>query len=157
MNSHSKHIEKLTLQVLKSIGCTNPPVPIEKIPEKFELEVVEFPFHSEVSGLLKKEQGVIGVNKGQHPVRRRFTIAHELGHFLLGHEMGKDEMVDNTFDRPHSQEQEANIFASYILMPGDWVKESKKKHGLDLEKLSKEYEVSKQAMTIRLLELNLIK
>lgn len=157
MNSHLKYIEALTLKVLKSVECTNPPVPIEKIPEKFDLEVVEFPFHSEISGLLKKEQGVIGVNKGQHPVRRRFTIAHELGHFLMSHEMGKDELIDDAFDRPHSQEQEANMFASYLLMPSDWIKESVKKYGMDLEKLAKEYEVSKQAITIRLLELNLIK
>lgn len=157
MNSHFKYIEDLALKVLKTVECTEPPVPIEKIPEKFDLEVVEFPFHSEISGILKKDRGVIGVNKDQHPVRRRFTIAHELGHFLLGHDMGKDELIDNSFDRSHSQEKEANMFASFILMPTDWVRDSVKKHGLDLEKLAKEYEVSKQAMTIKLLELDLIK
>src|SRR3989344_6612983 len=164
MNSHSKHIEKLTLQVLKSIGCTNPPVPIEKIPEKFELEVVEFPFHEKISGLLKKEQGVIGVNKGQHPVRRRFTIAHELGHFLLGHNIEKgvdDDIVDDDYDKPYPQEREANMFASALLMPSEWVKKEFKAQGsdlskIDLDKLARTFGVSKQAMTIRLLALKLI-
>jgi Zn-dependent peptidase ImmA (M78 family) len=157
MNSHIKHIENLALRVLKSVNCTAPPVPVEKIAQKFNLEIVEFPFHSEISGLLKKERGVIGVNKGQHPYRRRFTIAHELGHFLLGHDMGKEEIIDSSFDRPLPQEREANIFASVLLMPSEWAKSSAKKTGIDIEKLSKEYEVSKQAVAVRLLELNLIK
>jgi len=160
MNTHLKYIEDLTLKAIKNVNCEKPPVPIEKIPEKFGLEVVEFPFHNNVSGLLKKEQGVIGVNQGHHPVRKRFTIAHELGHFLLGHEMGKDELVDDSFNMPYPQEREANIFASLILMPTDWVKKSVKENGMNdslIETLAKEYVVSKQSATIRLLELNLIK
>lgn len=49
--------------------------------------------------------------------RSRFTIAHELGHILLGH-VGKYELVKREpapSDNP--MEQEANVFASRLLAP----------------------------------------
>ena len=49
--------------------------------------------------------------------RRRFTMAHELGHILLGH-VGKYELV-NREPSPNDNpiEQEANVFASRLLAP----------------------------------------
>ena len=124
-----------------------------------ELEVVPFAFHNKISGLLKKEDGVIGVNQAHHPLRQRFTIAHELGHFLLGHGLGEEhqeETVDDVFDKPRPIEREANRFASALLMPEAWVKKHVKKDGMEIEQLAKAFGVSKQAATIRLLELKLI-
>lgn len=164
MTQHAQYIEGLAQQALKKIACDEPPVPVEDIANRMGLEIVEFPFHEKISGLLKKEEGIIGVNKGQHPVRRRFTIAHELGHFLLGHDIEKgvdDDIIDDTFDKPYPQEREANLFASALLMPSDWVKKHFKAQGsglskIDLDKLSRAFGVSKQAMTIRLLALKLL-
>lgn len=51
------------------------------------------------------------------PQRRRFTIAHELGHIILGH-IGEYELINrepSPFDNPI--EQEANVFASRLLAP----------------------------------------
>ena len=49
--------------------------------------------------------------------RKRFTIAHELGHLLLGH-VGKYELI-NREPSPNDNpiEQEANVFASRLLAP----------------------------------------
>lgn len=159
MNSHNKYIEEIALQALSASDCKAPPVPVEKVAEKVGLEVIEFPFHDKISGLLKKEEGVIGVNRTQHPVRRRFTVAHELGHFLLGHGMEslQDDIVDGHFAKSDSREREANMFASALLMPSEWVIDAVKKEGLDLEKLAPMFGVSKQALTIRLLDLKQIK
>ncbi len=151
--------ENIASQALEKCECDDAPVPVEEIANSLGLEVVEFAFHQKISGLLKKEQGIIGVNQGQHPVRRRFTIAHELGHFLLGHgiETAQEEIVDETFGEDFPQEREANMFASFLLMPGEWVKKEVKAEGkIDLDKLSAKFGVSKQAMTIRLLALKLI-
>ena len=147
------------MQAIEKTGCTQPPVPVEKVAEAMGLTVVPFAFHNKISGLLKKEEEVIGVNKTHHPLRQRFTIAHELGHFLLGHGMGEEhqeEMIDDVFDRPQPQEREANLFASSLLMPEDWIKKYVKKNGMEIESLAKTFEVSKQAVTIRLLQLKLI-
>ena len=159
MNSQTSHIEEVAQLALNKVKPIATPVPVEEIAKAFELEVVEFPFHNNISGLLKKDEGVIGVNKGQAPSRRRFTIAHELGHFLLGHglEANHDgEIVDGTFDKPLPVEREANLFASALLMPRDLIQVAVKNNGLDLDKLSDQFGVSKQAMTIRLMALKLI-
>ncbi len=151
-----RRIETIAIKALQSVDCVAPPIPLEQIVEKLGLKIVEFDFHDDISGVLKPEHNVIGVNKKHHPVRRRFSVAHELGHFLLGHRIDQ-EIIDDDFDKPLPPEQEANAFAAALLMPADFVKKSVSKSGLDLDELSKIYEVSKQAMTIRLLALNLIK
>lgn len=124
--------------------------------EKLGLKIVEFDFHEGISAVLKPEHNVIGVNSKHHPVRKRFSVAHELGHFVLEHSVGQ-EIVDENFNKPLPQEQEANAFAAALLMPSEMVKKSVTKNGFDLEELAKIFEVSKQALTIRLLSLNLIK
>lgn len=61
--------------------------------------------------------GKIAVNPNCSKERKRFTIAHELGHILLGH-VGKYELVNrepSPSDNPI--EQEANVFASRLLAP----------------------------------------
>lgn len=158
MNSHTSYIQELAAQTLNNLGYKTLPVPIEDVANRLGLRVVEFDFPNSMSGVLKKERKVIGVNKNHHPVRRRFTIAHELGHFLLGHDIGKDDdVIDDDFDKPIPKEREANIFASCILMPATWVKTEVQGKKIDLKELARKFEVSEQAITIKLLELNLIK
>lgn len=159
MNSHTKYIEELAKQALKKSACHESPVNVEQVAKSVGLEVISFPFHPKISGVLKKEQGIIAINKSHNPLRQRFTTAHELGHFLLGHGMEDitdDREVDESFEKTDLKEREANLFASSLLMPADWVKEAVKINGLDIDKLSSLFDVSKQAMTIRLLALKLV-
>jgi Zn-dependent peptidase ImmA (M78 family) len=71
--------------------------------------------------------------------RKRFTIAHELGHVFIGwHDdvtLCKTENEFVTHNMLDIQEKEANVFASELLMPNYWVKEQlsdTKECGLDL-------------------------
>jgi Zn-dependent peptidase ImmA (M78 family) len=59
--------------------------------------------------LIYDDEAVVG--------RRRFTIAHELGHIFLGHELLEDRhgRTFNT-DKPQA-ETEADIFASRLITP----------------------------------------
>ena len=117
---------------------------------------------------------VIGANKSHHPYRQRFTIAHELGHFLL-HE-GQDVHLDESrgafrvnLRSPESargednDEKEANLFAAELLMPAIFLEQDLQGEDLDLlgdseflEKLAKKYKVSIQALTFRLAYLGYI-
>ena len=57
------------------------------------------------------------VSSAVSPERRRFTIAHEIGHIILGH-VGKFELINrepSPTDNPI--EREANVFASRLLSP----------------------------------------
>lgn len=55
--------------------------------------------------------------------RLRFTIAHEVAHFLLGHQIPSEGVIDAGATAPFSahQEREADVFASELLMPDEWV------------------------------------
>lgn len=59
----------------------------------------------------------ICIERGRSPRRVRFTVAHELGHILLGH-VGKYTLV-NREPSPHDDpvEQAANTFAARLLAP----------------------------------------
>jgi Zn-dependent peptidase ImmA (M78 family) len=64
--------------------------------------------------------GSIRVKTGLHPGRKRFTIAHEIGHYVLHpHEPQDRQHVSKDFAIWHdaSEEAEANIFAAELLMP----------------------------------------
>ncbi|QIN84644.1 ImmA/IrrE family metallo-endopeptidase [Rubrobacter tropicus] len=57
------------------------------------------------------------INSDKPRVRRRFTIAHELGHLALGHLHGGEMVVDETVRGRSPREREANAFAAGLLMP----------------------------------------
>ena len=158
MNSHAKYIQTISEKALASIEYKEAPIPIEKIAEKFGLKVVEFDFPDSIPGVLRIDKGVIGVNKNNHKVRRRFTIAHELGHFLLEHSNRKEtDIIDEGSDQHILEEREANSFASQILMPEQVIRKEAEMKTLNIKALATKFDVSEQALTIRLLMLGLIK
>lgn len=53
--------------------------------------------------------------------RLRFTLAHELGHYLLGHRIPSDLELRATAPFSAHQEREADVFATEYLMPELWV------------------------------------
>ena len=61
--------------------------------------------------------GVVFVNAGEALVRQRFTLAHELGHHVLGHESVVDPSADLEGWSNDPREVEANRFASELLAP----------------------------------------
>lgn len=70
------------------------------------------------SGYLVKDEKKIYVNISEHPVRQRFTIAHEIGHYYLNHENTGFLMRDERLNIGSKKEdQEANAFAMELLMP----------------------------------------
>lgn len=61
---------------------------------------------------------VIFYNDSKQQQRIRFTVAHEIGHILLGHINKGETCHRNTeTDTSNAKEQQANIFARDILMP----------------------------------------
>jgi Zn-dependent peptidase ImmA (M78 family) len=157
---------------------TNSFVDIEKIANQLGAEIVEGHFKNPsgeiVSGVLKIKgkngKPVIAVEATDSPERKRFTIAHELGHLCihaakaLRIDPGIVEHLDFAFRDSTSataekqEEIEANQFAAELLMPTDEI--AKEVHenvilkGRELDtvinELSIKYRVSKNAMTIKM-------
>lgn len=75
---------------------------------------------------LEKTKGIILSATGMSAVRRRFTVAHELGHFLIAAHRGdkrctsKDLMETRRETLHQKEEAQANRFAAGLLMPKPW-------------------------------------
>lgn len=65
----------------------------------------------------KKPEPLILVSSLRPPGRQNFTCAHELGHHEYGHGMHIDELTNITRGSSRLEETQANLFASFLLMP----------------------------------------
>jgi Zn-dependent peptidase ImmA (M78 family) len=159
------YIERLAERILGEAGVAAAPVPVEEIARSNGCRVVRSDL-KEISGILVRSEGVpvIGVNAKHPETRRRFTVAHELGHLLL-HE-GKEVRFDKDFrvslrsstssTGTDIEEIEANFFAASLLMPTKFTEADPRAAFIELENvkaveaLAATYKVSPQAMTLRL-------
>ena len=157
-------IEEKAEETLSEFDIKSIPIPVEEISSRLNIQISRAA-SKDFSGLLIRKDGhaLIGVNSIEAPVRQRFTIAHELGHFFLHPQ--KDTFVDYRDNREDvvrtPREREADMFAAALLMPrSSLVKDFKSlaKSGFtedELQLLARKYQVSEKAMRFRLLNLNL--
>ena len=96
---------------------------------------------------------IIIVNPVDSPVRRNFTVAHELGHAFL-HGTGVHARQSKPLTKYRQEETQANRFAAALLMPEDQVRDAF--HNNNLEQLALLFGVSQTAMRIRLERLGLV-
>jgi Zn-dependent peptidase ImmA (M78 family)/transcriptional regulator with XRE-family HTH domain len=149
-------------EVRKKTGQTAIPVNINGIARAVGVGLFYSPLPDALSAFLLRadDRAVIGVNANQHPVRQRFSAAHEIGHHVLGHADGS--IFDYAFPTTAEgeppgyepqDEREANQFAAELLMPKENLAQDAP--SLSLARLARRYEVSQEAMSFRLLNLGL--
>lgn len=126
-----------------------------------------------LSGMLDAEEMVVWVDRGEarrSPGRRRFTIAHEIGHLVLHVPVVKEAFYDRPADireieddppgeelpELRRREREANVFARELLMPERLVNEQAHATGFNLPALADRFEVTVPAMRLRLRLLKLL-
>ena len=153
--------------ILTMFSISDPPVDVDWIAKELGFAVVPYDFAEDTSAVLfvDKDSKAIGINERHAPVRQRFSVAHELGHYLSGHEdftergEGEKIRVDGRYDPTDPEqrlEQEANDFAAELLMPVHMVKKELAEMGkLDAPVLAGKFQVSEQAMWIQLFTLGL--
>ena len=189
-DSERERVQREASEVLASVpdwvwdGDT-PPVPVEDIADScFDLLVrdVELEQMAQAPGCPPLEEGVslsglflaaertIWVNAGEArewPTRRRFTIAHELGHCVL-HQDGQRALFcrHGSVEPPNPDredagpqaapeplaliEQEANQFAAELLMPAPLIRHHYRETGGDFHRLCEIFSCSGAAMGRRL-------
>jgi Zn-dependent peptidase ImmA (M78 family) len=146
------------LAVLNGKGLDVAPVNVELIADFLGLTILREKMDDDLSGYLERRgsRWVIGVNMLHHEVRQRFSIAHEIAHYVL-HRTSKDKFVDVTFARRSavrdSREKEADAFASQLLMPKAQLRSIVLDKTDDINDLAKYFQVSALAMRFRLLGL----
>lgn len=140
----------------------NAAVPVQMVPLANELgiRVYNAPWPNSVSGKIQKDTkrgGKSGfacfVNERHPRVRRRFTIAHEVAHYVLHEHLIGDGIYDDALYRsglPDRAETQANAMAADLLMPWSKLNEYIAQHGDDVGALAEIFDVSRHAMSIRL-------
>lgn len=167
-------IKKKASELLERSDIKSAPIPIEKMAELVGATIRYKPLDNDLSGMVQRVDettAIIGINSTHSEVRKRFSIAHEIGHLLLHDEnLHVDEKVRSVaqFRNEYSSlgvddgEIEANQFAAEILMPESLLRKDLEKMQFRspeeaVEELATSYNVSIQSMTIRLTRLGVIK
>lgn len=135
--------------VLRAFGIEAPPVPIEDIARG--LGVVVHPVRDPGwSGALTWKGDIphVFLRDEDAPPRKRFTLAHELGHLLL-HPTGT-MFRDNARFSGDGREAEANRFAAALLMPMWMLEPLVTRSARTLDELADLFDVSSEAMTYQL-------
>lgn len=101
------HAQNKAWQVLITAEINSLPVSTKRVCEKLEIVLVETKnIKGGYTTVINKPY--IAVGSGLPPQRKRFTIAHEIGHIVMGHIVNGEE----------HQEALANVFALALLAPG---------------------------------------
>lgn len=176
-----KRAQRAAQELIAGHHADVPPVPVEQIVAAQGLKVVYETLQKETSAVLVRQPDgtrVIGVNALHAPTRQRFSLAHELGHAVLHFEPEAPEFSEAVVDRPlqvlfrdglasagtNKVEIDANAFAAELLMPQGLTQQAFRdalsRHPRDTDRaireLARDFDVSPQAMTYRLVNLHLI-
>ena len=124
MYGHYKNARNKSWEVLIACGINSLPVDLWKIAKHFDLHIHPYS-KTNLIGLLKEDvsrgDGFIVYLDGKKEIfindkihcrnRRRFTVAHELGHGILNHEISQVHYRNSEIDsQTDMQELEANVF-----------------------------------------------
>lgn len=93
-------------------------------------------------------KNLILFNNKQVVVRQRFTVAHELGHIILGHNTNGSPKTINTQSRDPNEVM-ANRFAAELLIPEKFLRNETLAQ-LSVSELAAKYWVSKETMVYRI-------
>jgi predicted transcriptional regulator len=154
------------VEILNANTPQIPPVDVEKIARELGL-----PIHrrsdltSDVAGMIIKDRRhpspsgfAIHVNANDNLRRQRFTIAHEIAHYILHRDLIGDGITDDALYRSSLgdiYERQANRMAADILMPASLLRTYYREKTPAIAPLAHAFDVSMEAMAIRLNELRL--
>ncbi len=144
--------------VLAENYVLEPPVDVYELVKNYGIDVHEQPFPSDfdnVSGFINIDDGrpVMYVNLNEPENRRKFTVAHEFGHWLLHEDkIRKDPEMAILYrialgaSNADPVEKEANAFAAELLVPMDMLRPDIHK---PVSELARKFQVSTDVIGYR--------
>ncbi len=137
------------------------PVDLEGLAQALGIAVVRDSWmESEVAGKIERQGSGyrITVNGSENARRQRFTLAHELAHYILHRDLIGDGITDSVMYRSSMSddiERQANRFAADLLMPAGLVRQKFRSFSRAIAELAAVFDVSTEAMRIRMKDLRL--
>ena len=124
-------------------------------------DVAEAPAGVPLSGLLVPRAYEIWVRRDESESRRRFSVAHEVGHWVLHVPAAaqavfcrRGDVLPDVDEAALRRERAANRFAAELLMPEGSVRAEAERVGPDPNALAERFAVSPIAMAFRLVNLS---
>jgi len=145
-NSSFGFVKKLARNLVKKSKIKNPPINLRDIFKSADNGIEVRGTNLGSGDGFSIGSSLINYNSTSPIVRQRFTVAHELGHILLGHN-SRAKIID--FYSKDINEQQANVFASELLVPLQMLKKFCSASE-SLTSLSNKFWVSKDMMGWRL-------
>ena len=161
MSKIRENLEDLTSRILINNDMYNIPVDPIKIAKTYDIEVYQGELDNKIAGAIRyyKENNKfkILVNKKDSMVKKRFTIAEELGYYILYEEkLKKEEIHVNLIDKIiNKEEKELEYFAGALLVNKTLLENVYNSNSTILE-LAQLFKVSISSMTLRLNILGLL-
>ena len=161
MSKIRDNLEDLTSRILINNDMYNIPVDPIKIAKTYDIEVYQGELDNKIAGAIRyyKENNKfkILVNKKDSMVKKRFTIAEELGYYILYEEkLKKEEIHVNLIDKIiNKEEKEVEYFAGALLVNKTLLENVYNSNSTILE-LAQLFKVSISSMTLRLNILGLL-
>lgn len=164
MPPRKTYVSTRATAVLRDLGISKPPVSIQQVCRAFGIRPIpvhDWPAGGTHSALWEPRSREIRFNAEHPEVRKRFSIAHELGHALLKHtgttfsSAADPESWDYAADEVAALEAEAYQFARELLMPRSWL-DADLKGGMRIPALAARYKVSADAMGVAINEYRLV-
>lgn len=148
-------------QILKDNLVTAPPILAKELAESEGLKVIFFSQRKEmpdISGIIDAKNKKLYVNVDEPPLCQNFTIAHELGHYVLGHTDSEEYKtlfrLSTSEKKENILEKEADFFAANLLVPDNIFKEKIKDYPFATDKqLGLIFGVSRYEITRKRLEI----
>ncbi|SFQ08010.1 protein of unknown function [Nitrosomonas cryotolerans] len=121
-------VEKMAKRLLDRHNL-KPPYDLETLVEIYaSVEYFHFPFEADgiTIGIGGESKPQVLINTSPPETRRKFTLAHELGHIIIPWHTGT--IVSHSFNADANVEYkemeiEANLFAAELLIPSGWLQE----------------------------------
>lgn len=142
------------------------PVRVTDVAKKLGIEVQQFQLRSNLDAMLVKEASngdfKVVSNMSQNNHRKRFSLAHEIGHYVKNYQDWPSEKKAAIAEMRNSRSADgfdpeeiwANQFAAALLMPASIVRKYWAQGKTD-EQMAKIFDVSNQAMNLRRVNLGL--
>jgi len=161
MSKIKENLEELTSRILVNNDMYNIPVDPVKIAKTYDIEVYQGELDNKIAGAIRyykeEDKFEILVNKKDPMVKKRFTIAEELGYYILYEEkLKREEIHVNLIDKTiNEEEKEVEYFAGALLINKTLLENIYNSNSKILE-LAQLFKVSISSMTLRLNVLGLL-
>jgi Zn-dependent peptidase ImmA (M78 family) len=144
-------------KLLELSDLSEPPFP-EAIISGLPRMQVERIIPAPASGATQWSRGrwLILLNGAERRERQRFSLAHEFKHVLDNPFIDVLYPASGDLSAAERAEQICDYFAACLLMPRMWVKRSWTSGTQEPRSLARQFDVSKQAMKVRILQIGLI-